>query len=215
MAGCSTASRRWDGSSRLVTAPSLTWRRRSGRWEARDIRLLFIPVFALIVLWGCASRPPSIPPAPQQERVILKIDKSTQYYVVRGTTTSAIFDDVKKNGLFDTKAQRAVGLTSVKWTMDWRGIETRPAFCNILGTMTISLDITVTLPRHDQLNDLTPDIRTNWERYAARVAAHEQRHVDIYLNGAKTIQARMETILTKPSSCPELEDVVRRPYRLG
>ena len=75
--------------------------------------------------------------------------------------------------------------------------------------MTISLDITVTLPRHDQLNDLTPDIRTNWERYAARVAAHEQRHVDIYLNGAKTIQARMETILTKPSSCPELEDVVR------
>jgi chromosome segregation ATPase len=37
----------------------------------------------------------------------------------------------------------------------------------------------------------------------------EQRHVDIYLNGAKTMKTRMEAILTKSSSCSELENVVR------
>ena len=63
----------------------------------------------------------------------------------------------------------------------------------------------VTLPQHDHLNDLPQDIRTNWQRFAARVAAHEQRHVDIYLEGAKTMKARMEAILRKLSSCSELE----------
>jgi len=58
---------------------------------------------------------------------MLKTSSSTRYYSVRGTTTGAIFDDIEKNGLFDTKARRAIGLTSGEWSIDWRGIETRPA----------------------------------------------------------------------------------------
>jgi predicted secreted Zn-dependent protease len=57
--------------------------------------------------------------------------------------------------------------------------------------MTITLNLVVTLPQHDQLNELSQDIRTNWQRFAARVAAHEQRHVDIYLNGAKTMSGTL------------------------
>ncbi len=167
-------------------------------------RFLPLPVFVLIVLWGCAG----LPPTPQREWVMLKTSSSTQYYWVRGTTTGAIFDDIERNGLFDVNARRAVGLTSAKWSIDWKGTETRQVFCSP-ESMTITLNLVVTLPQHDQLNDLSQDIRTNWQRFAAAVAAHEQRHVDIYLNGAKTMKTRMEAILTKSSSCSELENGIR------
>jgi chromosome segregation ATPase len=75
--------------------------------------------------------------------------------------------------------------------------------------MTIALDLVVTLPRHELPNDLSRNIRANWQRFVASVAAHEQRHVDIYLNGAKTMKTRMEAILTNSASCSELERVVR------
>ncbi len=74
--------------------------------------------------------------------------------------------------------------------------------------MTITLNLVVTLPRHDQLIELSQDITTNWQRFATRVAAHEQRHVDIYLDGAKRMKTRMEAILTKTFSCSELETTI-------
>jgi len=139
---------------------------------------------------------------------MLKVSSSTQYYSVRGTTPAAIFDDIERHGLFDNRARRAVGLTSGEWSIDWKGIDSRSAFCRP-ESMTITLNLAVTLPRHDQLNELSQGNRTSWQRFAARVAAHEQRHVDIYLNGAKTMKTRMEAILTKSSSCSELESAIR------
>jgi predicted secreted Zn-dependent protease len=167
-------------------------------------RFLPLPVFLLVVLWGCAS-PLTAPP---QQRVILKTSASTQYYSVRGTATGAIFDDIERNNLFDNKGDRAVGLTSAEWRMDWIGIGTHAAFCSP-PPMTITVKLMVTLPQHDHVNDLSEDIRTHWQRFAARVAAHEQRHVDIYLDGANAMKTRMETTLTKWSSCAELETSIR------
>lgn len=170
----------------------------------RRTRVLPLPVFVLIALWGCAG----LPPAPQREWVLLETSRSIQYYSVRGTTTTAIFDDIDRNGLFDTKARRAIGLTSAELRIDWKTVETRPAPCS-LESMTIRLDLVVTLPRHDQLSELSPDVRVNWQRFAARVAAHEQRHVDIYLDGAKMMKTRLEKMPTESSSCSELDRVIR------
>ena len=147
-------------------------------------------------------------PTPLQERVTLTVRSSTRHYSVRGTTPGAIFDSIDRNGLFDNKARRAIGLTSGEMSIDWKGLETRPAFYNPTS-MTVTLNLVVTLPQHDQLNELSPDIRTNWQRFAEKVAAHEQRHVDISLNGAKTMTTRMEAIVAKPSSCSELESAIR------
>jgi predicted secreted Zn-dependent protease len=158
----------------------------------------------LIVVWGCAG----LPPASQREKVLLKTSHSIRYYSVRGMTAGAIFDDIDKNGLFDHEARRAVGLTSAEWKVDWKVIEPHPGLCR-LESMTIAVVLGVTLPQHDRLNDLSENIRTKWQRFAARVAAHEQRHVDLYLGGAKRMKARMEAILTRRSSCSELESTVR------
>ena len=168
------------------------------------MRFLPLPVFVLIVLWGCAG----LPPTPPRELVILKTNSSTQYYSVRGSTTEAIFDAIERNGLFDSKARRAVGVTAAEQHIDWKGMETHPALCSS-EPMTLTLNILITLPRHERPTDLSQDIMTSWQRFAARVAAHEQRHVDIYLDGAKRLKTRMEALLTTTSSCYELKNMIR------
>lgn len=159
----------------------------------------------LIVLWGCAS---GLPPTQHRELVTLKASSSTKYYSVRGATPGAIFDDIKRNGLFDSKNRPAVGLTSGEVSIDWNGIETQPLHCTS-GSMTITITLVITLPQHDQLNDLSEDVRANWQRFAARLAAHEQRHAEIYLNGAEALKIRIETALMTVSPCVELRNRVQ------
>lgn len=182
--------------------------RRLRRWDKLPIywraRVLPFSVVVLIVSWGCAG----LAPTPPRDWVILKTSSSTQYYSVRGTTAGAIFDDIDRNGLFDSQARPAIGLTSMDLRVEWKATEPRPGSCSP-ESMTITLALVVTLPRHDRLNDLSQDIKTSWQGFAARVAAHEQRHVDIYVDGSKTLKTRMEAILTKPLSCPELENAIR------
>ena len=170
----------------------------------RRTRILALPVFVLIVLQGCAS----VAPTPQRERVVLKTSTATRYYPVRGLTTTAIFDDIDKNGLFDNMGRRALGQASVEWTMDSQGIEIRGGLCE-QPSVTITLNIVVTLPEHKRLSDLPPDIKANWQRFAARVATHEQRHVDIYMSGAREMKGRMEAVLAEPGTCAKLDKTIR------
>jgi len=163
-----------------------------------------LPLVVLIVLSGCAGRSSG----PERERVTLKTTSATRYYAIRGTTTTAIFDEIDHNGLLDTKSRRAVGLTSADWNMDWKGLESDRGVCRP-ESMTITLTLVVTLPQHARSNDLPRDINSNWRRFAASVAAHEQHHVDIYLAGARRIKSRMESVLTKTTSCAELGKTIR------
>src|SRR2546426_7205090 len=74
------------------------------------------------------------------------------------------------------------------------------------------LHLVVMLPRHETPDDLPADLRDRWERFVARVAAHEQRHVDIYLEGAKAMKARLEATRTAVS-CADLEKAIDAEWR--
>ena len=163
-----------------------------------------IAIVGLLMVSGCAT----VVPTPQRERVVLKTTNATRYYPIRGTSTTAIFDEIDKNGLFDSNGRRAVGLTSAEWNMDWKGVEARPGLCG-QDSMTITLNLVVSLPEHRRSSDLPQHVRARWQQFAAGVAAHEQRHVDIYLDGARRMKSRMEAILTKPASCSKLGDTMR------
>ncbi len=145
-------------------------------------------------LLGCSSPAPKPP-------VLINTSVSTQYYPVQRTSASAIFDEIDRNNLVEKSGQRAVGLTTAGWKLASDGP------CNA-PSLTVTLTLVVTLPRHEQPNVLTGDVRRNWERFAARVAAHEQRHVDIFLDGAKAMKAGMDAALANASSCAEIEKSV-------
>jgi len=126
-------------------------------------------------------------------RIDLVTTESTTYYSVSGTDTEAIFASIETNGPTDTVGQQGSGLTSVEWEYKWVGDESPTGACSILE-LTITAAITIELPKHADESSLSEAARASWLGYAMGVAAHEQRHVDIYLQGARDIQAAMEEV---------------------
>ena len=151
------------------------------------------------------------PPAPPRQLVVIETSVSTRYYPVRGTTTPAIFGAIDATGLVETSGQRAVGLTSAEWKLNSGDVDARAVPC-IFPSLTVTLHLVVMLPRHDTPDDLPADLRERWERFIARVAAHEQRHVDIYLEGAKAMKARLEATRTAVS-CATVEKAIDTAWR--
>jgi predicted secreted Zn-dependent protease len=166
-----------------------------------------VALFAGPGLIACSSPPP----APSQQPVVVETSVSTTYYSVRGTTTAAIFTAIDGNGLVETSGQRAVGMTSVDWKLTSGDVDARAVPC-VFPSLTVRLQVKVTLPRHETPDDLSADLRDRWERFVARVAAHEQRHVDIYMEGAKAMKERLEASRTAVS-CADVEKAIDEAWR--
>jgi predicted secreted Zn-dependent protease len=158
-------------------------------------------------LTACSSPPP----APPQQPAAVETSVSTTYYSVRGTTTAAIFAAIDANGLVEKTGQRAVGVTSAEWKLTSGDVDARVMPC-VFPSLTVMLHLAVTLPRHEAPEALPTDVRGRWESFVARVAAHEQRHVDIYLDGAKAMKARLEATRTSVS-CADLEKAIDAAWR--
>jgi predicted secreted Zn-dependent protease len=153
------------------------------------------------------------PPAPPRQAAVVETNVSTRYYPVRGTTTSAIFAAIDANGLVERSGQRALGLTSTDWKLTSGDVDVRAVPC-VFPSLTVTLNLVVMLPRHETPGDLPADLRDRWERFVARVAAHEQRHVDIYVDGANAMKARLEATRTAVS-CTDLEKAIDAAWRAG
>jgi predicted secreted Zn-dependent protease len=69
------------------------------------------------------------------------------------------------------------GLTAATWGYRWQPQNSSDG-C-IIASMTISLEIAITLPRHQQETALNPTLFPKWDQFEASVAKHEQTHVDI------------------------------------
>jgi predicted secreted Zn-dependent protease len=160
---------------------------------------------AMVACGGGGSTAPANGTEPA-ERVQLQTSLNTTYYIVQGSTTEAMFAYIERNGPTDGQGRRGSGLTSVLWGYEWKG-NARGGQCTI-QSMSITADMTVTLPQHIDVSALSPTIRENWQEYASGVAIHEQTHVDIYLEGAQEIKRRMEDIAPQPS-CESLEQRIQ------
>jgi len=191
----------------FVTAVRLSGFRRLA-YGARRAVVVPLLLFFSVVLSGCAS----MLPAPPQVTVRLATNTATAYYSVRATTTDKIFEEIKASGLREENGRFAAGLASAKSEIRWTARETG-ALCTP-QSVTIALDIVVTLPRHEHANDLTQDLRERWEHFSASVVQHEQGHVDIFVKGANAAKASIDAVLKKWVSCADLERTLRRLWEI-
>jgi predicted secreted Zn-dependent protease len=143
--------------------------------------------------------------AVESEGIKLETGQATSYYDVQGLTTEDIFRYIEQNGPTLEDGTRGSGITSVVWAYDWTGSQDGGG-CKI-DSMTIRADIAVLLPRHANEAALPASLRKNWEAYEEGVAVHEQRHVDIYLDGAQDIKTLMSEI-GRQKDCSTLETKV-------
>ncbi len=139
------------------------------------------------------------------DRIVLATNSSTKYYNVTGTTTVDIFASIDRNGPRNDKNEKGSGLTAASWAYRWQP-QNSPDGC-IIASMTITLDIIVTLPKHVAESTLSASLASKWNQFETSVDRHEQTHVDINLAGAKTIREKM-TAIRSAANCDTLSKQV-------
>ena len=142
--------------------------------------------------------PPTATPA---RSIVFSTTVSSVYFDVFGLTTREIFDSIDANG--PRLENDELGLASWNYSgLDWR-VRAGLNNCGI-ASVNLSVEIVVTLPRLVDFDDASAEIQRRWEDLAAEVAAHEQRHVDIVLEGVESLERKLGT-LEPLASCPALD----------
>jgi predicted secreted Zn-dependent protease len=154
---------------------------------------------------GAAVEPTAAP----GDRVRLEVTQSTATYPVFGSGADEILSYIEARGPVDDRGQRASGVTHYSSRLDWRP-DGNQRSCAI-DSMTIFVDLQVILPALDPAAPLGADVRARWAQFAAGVAAHEQRHVDIYLAGVARIRDLMLTLESR-DGCLALESQVNNVW---
>jgi predicted secreted Zn-dependent protease len=138
--------------------------------------------------------------SPIGEAITVKVARSTQYFSVRGETAGSIFASLEANSPKQERLPVVAGTTSASGKL---AVECHPY------TVTIGLDVVVTLPRHDNVDGLSDELKRRWQRLVASIDAHEQHHVDIFVTGAQAVKSRIEAIpLSRP--CSEVHDEIQK-----
>lgn len=145
-----------------------------------------------------ATAAPNVEPMrPVEERIRVEINKSTEYFMVSGETTSAIFRSIASNGP-KIGSDHALGSVLGQWDL-YRVVSS----CSV-RSMTVTLDIVVTLP--GRLETTQRDLRDRWGQFTRAIEKHEQQHVDIYLDAAEEMQRQMFAL---DGSCASADAVDR------
>ncbi len=168
-----------------------------------------------------------IPPAAESATVIstpsesvaprIRFDSSfeTVYYLVSGTTTSAIFDSVESQGPDyeqETAGQFTAGLTENNSSYEVQFLDYGRS-CGLRSAV-VSLRIVVTLPQHSNTSSLSDLQRQRWLEFTKGVEVHEQTHVDIHIRRTEAFKKRMEGLSQRFSDCETLESSLRAVWDL-
>ena len=160
----------------------------AGTYGFQDTQACMSEKFLLPVLVG-----------PITDAVKVKVTNSTQYFSVGGDTTTEILASLETNSPRQDNHRRAAGVTAASGSL---AVECSPY------TVTIDLKVVVTLPQHDHLDRLPEDLKLRWRRLVASITAHEQRHVEIFVDGARTLKRRVEAIpISRP--CPDIHQEIQ------
>jgi predicted secreted Zn-dependent protease len=177
--------------------------RYTGSQRLRSTVTIFILLCAGFICAGFMMSGSTLPVVP----VTVTTTQKTTYYSVRGTTRKDIFEEIKANGLLDQDGQRSEGRTSAEYEM--RMLTRESGTQCVPDSVRITLDIVLTLPRHERFNDLSEVLRERWQHFAAAIEAHEQRHVDIAVNGANSLKTRADAVVKDWMSCADLLAALR------
>lgn len=155
-----------------------------------------------------AAAASATPATPSVARV--EVTRSDTTFPIGGTDAVAIFESIEANAP-TVDGLLASGVTEATWSF-----RTEPprfdAACEV-ESVVIELEITVILPEHEAPSTLTPALRARLDAFIAAVDRHEERHVDLWLEGAERFRARAEEIVRETPGCSAANAALGRAFR--
>ena len=156
------------------------------------------------------ATPTPLPRSPSARLVTLSTDTRTEYYSVRGTNASAIFDSIEAAGLTDSDGAPASGL--IQFELSWviRKSSIGSFSCQVTG-LDVELQLLVTLPRHVSEAALPASLTPRWRQFVESTRQHEQRHADIETDQAEALVRSVEAI-SSWSNCDRFDRDLEQRY---
>ena len=136
--------------------------------------------------------------------VTVTTDFPRKYYNVTGTTLDAINTSLYANAP-KSPGGVAAGLTEYRLAISI-GHCVGPRIC-ALGTTNLGAIGSVTLPRHLNEAALSPEMKTAYRTFADGVTLHEERHVQITVEGLEEAKRKLLALPSYPT-CQELDKAV-------
>ena len=127
------------------------------------------------------------------------------YYPISGKTATQIYDSMIRSGphVNGSKAYAATSATTTQEAMIMEGKS-----CSIKNYK-LKIDFLVKLPKLRNDGALPPLDRKRWRQFETFVKAHEERHRQIWLGCAQTLEGKLSTL-----SAPTCAAVERRAEKL-
>ena len=148
---------------------------------------------ATVLLMALAEAPAANPVVVVQEK----------YYDLTGTTAKDLQAAVKKLG----PQGRYAGYT--EWQVTWAFQSTRLETGCSVSSITIKVDVTITLPQWTNSSDGAHDLRLWWNLSMRDLRKHEQIHVDNAVATARAIEQALKD-LPPATDCQTLDGDVAR-----
>ena len=170
----------------------------AGTWEA-GVGLTVTPATPV----ATPSAAPTAAP-----RVDVVVTETTEHYAISGATTEEIFEALNGSNLVDESGVPAIGLTDARWSYEYTARESR-ADCD-MESLTLRLDIVVTLPSLANEGSLPPQLRARWLNFSEAVLTHEATHVQLERQGVDELRILLDGLAAEPEGCAALEAIVER-----
>ena len=128
----------------------------------------------------------------------------TNYYDVTGDTFQTIREEIVRRRPWKEECD-----AFTRWKVDWTFTMEDPGSGCRLKSLSVSTDITITMPRWNVAASEDAGLKAAWISYFKLLATHEEGHKQIALAAAK--EARNCILQLKPAgSCSELESSINR-----
>jgi predicted secreted Zn-dependent protease len=137
--------------------------------------------------------------------------RTDKTYDIAGTDLDEIAASLEANAP-QTASGTAYGLTEYSSSLNG-SFCSAPGSCS-LGKISITSDVTVTLPNLTTFDELSSDVAQVWSAYSEQVAVHEGRHVRILEEGLDDIKRQLLTIGHEPD-CTALNHEIDKIWDLG
>jgi predicted secreted Zn-dependent protease len=152
-------------------------------------------------------------PGPATAEPVVK--RNVVHYEVDGATAQAIRAELSRLGPIGRIEKRrfdAHTLWNVKWTYRFRNVGQECAVARV----TVSIDITMTVPRLKPNGSRPDEVTRAFEEFAKALLAHEEGHAENGIDAARRIEAAIRDMQPKPTlrcAGPRRQRAGRRPHQ--
>lgn len=142
----------------------------------------------------------------------LSITETNKYYVVRGKTPEAVFNQIRRKGPRIDGRKRVVAVTDIRLKYSHLEVAVRGKRCTLVSVR-IVLALTYKYPKWRNIKRSSPQAQKNWRAYYSEIVRHEKRHGDIAKKFARQIDRSFRKTTSRSSNqCAALAQKLKRKF---